>query len=193
VRRPMVAISAWASSMVAPGASRPKTKISGPPPRGCADGSGRSGVQKPWLSGKAKPSGITPTTVWTTAPRRTCRPTTPRSPPKRVRHASWPITSTGGEPGRSSSSTRGRPSSGGTRARRKPAAVISATCTSSGGPSPRIRLRPTVWNAPMSRTVRISSRHTTKSWSVCLSSLFTSTSQFSSATIRSPSSSGSRG
>lgn len=45
IRRPIVASSARAWSIVAPSASRPNIRIVGPPPNPCAAGSSRSGIQ----------------------------------------------------------------------------------------------------------------------------------------------------
>ena len=72
-------------------------------------------------------------------------------------------------------------------------AVISATLTGSASASPIRRLRSTVRNAPSSFTDSSSARHARKSCTTRRSSLFSSMSRFSSATIRSPSSSGSVG
>ncbi len=118
------------------------------------------------MTGKAKPGGITPTTVTGELPSRTVRPTAPGSPPKRLRHRSWPRTATGGAPGSSSASTRGLPRSGGTRVTRNADALISTPSTGSVRPSGVIRLRSSGWNAPSSRTDSSSPRHARKSCAV---------------------------
>lgn len=149
--------SARAAAVVAPGARRPNTSSSGPR-LDAAVSSTRSGTHQLSLTGKAKPSGMTPTTVCAALPSRITRPTTDGSAPKRDVQTSWPITTTGDAPGRSSASSSGRPSRGGTRATRKPDAVISATVTGSTAPEGWIRFRLTARNAPTSSTERSSRR-----------------------------------
>jgi hypothetical protein len=83
--------------------------------------------------------------------------------------------------------------SGGTRATRKPAALISASVIGSACPVSETRLRRIVRNAPTSTTERSSRRHTRKSCSSCSSSLCRRVSNFPIATIRLPSSSGMSG
>jgi hypothetical protein len=67
------------------------------------------------------------------SPSRTVWPMTARSDANRDCHTSYPITTTGAAPTRSSASAIHRPKSGGTRASRKPEAVISAMRTHSAG------------------------------------------------------------
>ena len=73
----------------------PLTRV--PPLLGRALGARRSGTHSACATGKAKSSGITPTTVTAAPPRRTVRPTTPASPPKRRRQSSCPSTATAAE------------------------------------------------------------------------------------------------
>jgi hypothetical protein len=82
MRCPIAATWVRACSSVTPSARRPNTSIDGPAPKAYRDASSRSGIQKPWLYGKRKPSGNTPTTVYTVSPNRAARPTTFGSPPK---------------------------------------------------------------------------------------------------------------
>ena len=85
--------------------------------------------------------------------------------------ALWPITATGVALARSSASTSGRPSSGGTRASWNPDAVISAMVTGSPARTSAVtRLRSVVRNAPMSSTDCRASRHRWKSGTEALRS-----------------------
>ena len=63
VRTPNGESSACGVSIVTPDASRPAMKMAGPSRRAYADGRARSGCHHRWASGKAKPSGLTPTSV----------------------------------------------------------------------------------------------------------------------------------
>ena len=89
---------------------------------------------------------MTPTTVTAERASLTVLPTTAVSPPNRACQASYPMTTTGGAPGRSSASISVRPMNGGTRVSRNADAVISATSTGSPRPLPMIRLRSSVGN-----------------------------------------------
>jgi hypothetical protein len=71
----------------------------------------------------------------------TVRPSTPRSPAKRRRQRDSPIRTTGRAFGRSSSSTKKRPSVGCTASARNIAAVMVAPRTCSGSPPPSVTLR----------------------------------------------------
>ena len=72
--------------MDAPGVRRPKIDTGGPVRGASSDPSTRSGAQIRWLTGKPKPSGITPTMVAVVVPSFTVRPTTLGSLEKRVFH-----------------------------------------------------------------------------------------------------------
>ncbi len=118
-----------------------------------------------WLTGKPKPSGITPTTVAVAVPSFTVRPTTPGSLAKRVFHSAWPMTTTGGSAGRSSRAVSARPSSGGVPISPNALAVTSAPRTGSTRPSSVARLRTKTIAAPRWSTVLTCSRQTAKSCS----------------------------
>ena len=99
---------------------------------------------------------MTPTTVVGTPPTRIVRPTTPVSPPKCVRHASKPRSTTAGASACASASTNVRPSSGGLGARRSAVALSSAIASGTPGPSPMTTFCLTVRWAPRSVIVRSS-------------------------------------
>ena len=63
IRRPIDVSSACAVSSVAPGASLPKTVMDGPVRGTTPATSVTKGIHSSCETGKAKPSGITPTTV----------------------------------------------------------------------------------------------------------------------------------
>src|SRR5690606_13883341 len=89
----------------------------------------------------------------------------PGSPPKRRCHSPYPITTTGGAPGRSSSSRRGRPRIGGTRASRNPDAVMRAARTNAPPPPGMHSVRSSPTNAERSRTDSSPPRRARRSWS----------------------------
>ena len=163
MRAPITSSSARAFSIDAPGARRPKTETAGPVRGASVDPFTRSGIQIRWLSGKPKPSGITPTIVAVAVPSFTVRPSTAGSFAKRVSHSAWPMTTTGGSAGRSSWSVSARPSSGAVPISLNALAVISAPRTASTRPSSVARLRTKAIAAPMWSTVLSCSRQIAKS------------------------------
>ena len=77
------ATSAYACACVAPGATRPNTRIDGPSSGAYPDGRSCSGIHNRWFTGNAKPSGMTPTTVVFVRASSMVRPMTSVRPPKR--------------------------------------------------------------------------------------------------------------
>ena len=107
---------------------------------------------------KENPGGMTPTTSTLSPSRSTIRPTTPGSPPNRLRHRPSLSTITGAAPGRSSSGANERPRPGGVRSTSKNDAVTLDAATRCGFSGPVKLTCASRYTATLSR-VRTSSAY----------------------------------
>jgi hypothetical protein len=157
-----------------------------------APGLGR-GVQRASRIGNANARGITPITVCVAPARRIVWPTMAGSPASADCQKSKPMRAAAGLPGRASSSTRSRPSRGGTRSSLNTDGLISAARTRRVVPFSVVTTRSSIRKPPTASNVPTSRRHVSMSPSVWAARSPVVVSCCQMATTRSPSGTGSVG